>query len=83
MTIARHLVAILALTLFFPPLGLIVLGLYVLGLLARRAQRDGGILTRRKYDAWAKEEPWWTGDEEADQARLNELRRQHYAGGAR
>ena len=70
MTTTRHIVLIIALCAFIPPLGLILLMVYLLVRASREAGKGGGIVVRDQFDRWAQEEPWWTGNEEADMAEL-------------
>jgi hypothetical protein len=63
----RALVVLTCIAIFFPPLGVPLLLGYIALMIVGRAGRDGGLLTRRKMDAWAAQEPWVTGDDEADQ----------------
>lgn len=69
----RHLVILGLIALVAPPVGVPLLLGYLAIKALNHAGRDGGVQTRARYDAWAREEPWWTGDEEADQRRLAEL----------
>ena len=67
---ARTVVMLSAFALIFPPVGIPALILYIVSKVAKHEARDGGRIIRRHYDAWAAEEPWWTGNEEADQQEL-------------
>ena len=71
----RTLVLLFVLTLVFPPVGFLAILIYLWHKLAKKASEGGGIATRTKYDAWAREEPWWTGDPEKDEVELAAPRR--------
>jgi hypothetical protein len=56
---ARNLVFLLVLTIGFPPVGIPLLLAYAFIVLTRRLSRGGGIVARRRADAWAARPPVW------------------------
>ena len=63
----RNIIGLLFLALLFPIVGGPALAIYFALKVIDHASRDGGVLTRRRLDAWSQTEPWVTGDDAVDQ----------------